>query len=177
MEKVVLVDEQDREIGTEEKLKAHMDGGKLHRAISVFVFDSKHRLLLQKRAAGKYHAPNLWSNTCCTHPRPGESPEDAASRRLDEEMGIRCRLQKIAEKIYKADVGGGLTEYEYDHMFIGFSDSKPKPNPEEVSDYKWVSLEELQADIEKNPESYTPWFRILLPIFLEEVKKVGGHAN
>ena len=162
MEEVILVDEDDNQIGTEEKLKAHMDGGKLHRAVSVFIFNSKGEMLLQQRAAGKYHAPGLWSNACCTHPRPGETVEEAASRRLKEEMGFTCPLKKIFTTVYEADVGGGLTEHEFDHVFGGSFDGEPDPDPEEVSEFKWMSPEELVKDMSEDPEKYTPWFRILL---------------
>ncbi len=167
MEYVVLVDKNDNEIGIEEKLKAHENGGKLHRAISVFVFNSKGELLIQRRALSKYHAPGLWANTCCSHPRPGESVKDAAKRRVKEEMGFECEVKEIFSLIYKAYVGKGLTEYEYDHIFIGYWEGKPKPNPEEVCEWKWISLEELKKDVRKNPKKYAPWFRIILPKVVE----------
>jgi isopentenyl-diphosphate delta-isomerase len=166
----VLVDENDNEIGIEEKIKAHENGGKLHRAFSIFVFNSRGELLLQKRAETKYHAPGLWTNTCCSHPRPGESLEDAVHRRLKEEMGFDCELKRVFHVIYKADVGNGLTEWEFDHVFIGKFDGEPKPNPEEASDWKWVSLEEVERDVKEHPEKYTPWFRIILPKVIEYVK-------
>ena len=163
MEEVVLVDEQDNEVGTEEKLRVHMDGGKLHRALSVFIFNSDGKMLLQKRADGKYHAGGLWTNACCTHPRPGESPEDAAHRRLKEEMGFDCPIKKAFTTVYGADVGGGLTEKEFDHVFIGEFDGDPEPDPEEASEFKWIDMAELLDDVERNPDKYTPWFRVLLP--------------
>ena len=170
-EYVVLVDENDNEIGTEEKLKAHQNGGKLHRAISVFVFNTKGELLLQRRALTKYHAPGLWANTCCSHPRPGESVKDAAKRRVKEEMGFECEVEEMFALIYKADVGNGLTEYEYDHIFIGIWEGEPKPNPEEVSEWKWVKIEEIEKDIKQKPEKYTPWFRIIFPKVMEYLNK------
>ncbi len=170
-EYVVLVDENDNEIGKEEKLKAHQNGGKLHRAISVFVFNTKGELLLQRRALTKYHAPGLWANTCCSHPRPGESVKDAAKRRVKEEMGFECEVEEMFALIYKADVGNGLTEYEYDHIFIGIWEGEPNPNPEEVSEWKWVKVEEIEKDIKQNPEKYTPWFRIIFPKVMEYLNK------
>ncbi len=167
---VVLVDENDKEIGVEEKLKAHQNGGKLHRAISVFIFNSKGELLLQRRALEKYHAPGLWANTCCSHPRPGESVEQAAKRRIKEEMGFECEVKEIFSMIYKADVGNGLTEYEYDHVFIGFWEGEPMPNPKEVCEWKWASLEEIERDMKENPEKYAPWFRIIFPKVAEYVR-------
>ncbi len=160
-EKVILVDEFDKEIGEEEKLKAHKDA-KLHRAISVFVFNSKGEFLIQKRADVKYHCPGLWSNTCCSHPRPGESVSKAAHRRIQEEMGFICDLKEEFSFLYNEDCGNGLTEHEFDYIFTGLFDGKVNPNPLEVSDYKWISLESLEKDIENNPKKYTPWFKILI---------------
>jgi isopentenyl-diphosphate delta-isomerase len=167
MEMVVLVDENDKELGTEEKLKAHQDGGKLHRAVSAFIFNSKGKMLLQKRAYSKYHAPGLWSNACCTHPRPGETPEEAVHRRLREEMGFDCLMKEVLGTVYEADVGRGLTEREFDHLFVGIFDGRLAPNREEVSDFRWSKLEELKAGVKNNPAHYAPWFRILLPKLLE----------
>lgn len=161
MENVILVDEQDREIGTEEKMKVHQEAS-LHRAFSVFIFNSRGQLLLQRRAAGKYHCGGLWTNTCCSHPRPGESVEEAAHRRLKEEMGFDAPLQKAFHFIYKAPFSNGLTEHELDHVFLGKWDGEPTPNPEEVGDCKWISPEELQKDIQENPEKYTEWLKISL---------------
>lgn len=170
MEYVVLVDENDNELGIMEKIQAHKHGGKLHRAISVFVFNSEGKLLLQRRALTKYHAPGLWANTCCSHPRPGEDALSAAKRRVKEEMGFECEVEEIFSVIYKADVGNGLTEYEYDHVFIGHWDGEPEPNPEEVSDWEWKDLDEIKKDIEENSEKYAPWFRILFPKVYEYVR-------
>lgn len=157
-DKIILVDEKDREIGTEFKMKAHREG-KLHRAFSIFIFDSQKNLLLQKRAAKKYHSGGLWSNTCCSHPRAGETLDEAAHRRLKEEMGFDCVLQKISSFIYKVNLGGGLTEYEFDYVLLGSFDGKPKINTEEVEDFKWVSLEFLSRDIKNNPDKYTYWLK------------------
>ncbi|MGC8776934.1 MAG: isopentenyl-diphosphate Delta-isomerase [Candidatus Micrarchaeia archaeon] len=173
MEEVVLVDEKDRQIGTMEKMQAHMNGGKLHRAISIFVFNKKGELMLQQRAFTKYHSKGKWSNTVCTHPRPGESVDDAAHRRLKEEMGFDCPLKEEFSFIYKADVGEGLTEYEFDHVFFGEFDGEPKLNPEEAASYKWAKLEDVANDIKKNPDLYTPWFRIIFDRVMKERGKKG----
>jgi isopentenyl-diphosphate Delta-isomerase len=156
--KIILVDKNDREVGTEFKMKAHREG-KLHRAFSIFVFDSQKRLLLQKRASQKYHSGGLWSNTCCSHPRAGETLNEAARRRLKEEMGFVCDLRKIFSFIYKAKLDEGLTEYEFDYVLIGNFDGEPKINPKEAQDFKWVSLEFLSRDIKKNPDKYTYWLK------------------
>jgi len=162
MEQVILVDKKDREIGIEEKLKAHQNGGKLHRCFSILVFNSKGELLLQQRASTKYHCGGLWTNTCCSHPSPGESTEKAAHRRLTEEMGFDTELKEIFSFIYKADFDNGLTENEFDHVFTGTYEGKVTPNPEEVGDYKWVGIRELKRDVKKNPSKYTKWFKIIL---------------
>ena len=161
-ERVILVDANDREIGTEEKLEAHKKG-MLHRAFSILIFNSEHQLLLQKRADSKYHCGGLWTNTCCSHTRPGESLEDAAHRRLMEEMGMEAdNLKEIFHFRYKADFANGLIENEIDHVFIGISDKMPFPNREEVSGFKWIDLDELKQDIRANPKNYTPWLVIIL---------------
>ena len=167
MEQVILVDENDNQIGTEEKLKAHQNGGKLHRAISVLVFNSKGELLLQRRALSKYHCGGLWANTCCTHPRPGEKAIDAAHRRLKEEMGFDAELKEVFPLLYKAEFNNGLTEWEYDHVFVGHYNGEVKPNTEEVDSYRWISMKELKEDIEKNPAKYAEWFKIIFRRFLE----------
>jgi isopentenyl-diphosphate delta-isomerase len=140
------------------KMQAHRRG-LLHRAVSVFVFNSKNELLLQKRAADKYHSPHKWSNTCCTHPRFGETPAIAAKRRLQEEMGLRCQLVEVFTFLYDADVGNGLIEKEFDHVFLGISNKKPRPNPTEISDCKWISSKELEKELFRNPQVYSPWLR------------------
>lgn len=159
---MVLVDENDRESGSAGKLAAHEAGGRLHRAFSVFVFDSGGRLLLQRRAEDKYHFGGLWTNTCCGHPRPGESVEEAARRRLWEEMGISPALQRATSFVYEAfDPASGLTEREYDHIFRGLYEEhkgEPNPGPGEVSGWCWIPPEELARDLAENPTSYTPWF-------------------
>ncbi len=160
---VVLVDERDREVGTAPKLAVHRDG-RLHRAVSVFVFDDAGRWLLQRRAGGKYHSAGLWSNTACTHPRPGELPEAAAARRLGEEMGIACLLRPAFSFLYRAELHGGpepLVEHEFDHVFVGRFEGAPAPAPVEVSGWRWAEAEAVQAAVARAPERFTPWFRLL----------------
>ncbi len=165
MEEVIIVDKNDKQLGVEEKIKAH-EQGKLHRAISVFVMNSKGELMLQKRAEGKYHSGGLWANTCCSHPKPGENTSDAAVRRLKEEMGFECKLTEVFSFTYKVEFDNGLSEHEYDHVFIGKFDSQPKPNAEEVDDWKWMNLEELKRDLEKNPDKYTYWLKTVIDRFI-----------
>jgi isopentenyl-diphosphate delta-isomerase len=155
---VILVDIKDNQTGTMSKLKAHREA-RLHRAVSVFIRNSKGEWLLQKRAANKYHSGGLWTNTCCTHPLPGEDNMDSASRRLNEEMGLSCKLNEVFSFIYKEELDNNLTEYEFDHVFTGISDAVPVINPLEVSDWKYIPFDELKKDIESNPSSYTVWFR------------------
>ncbi len=159
MERVILVDEADNQIGTEEKLKAHREG-KLHRAFSIFVFNSDGKLLLQQRALSKYHCPGLWANTCCSHPREGESADAAAHRSLVEEMGFDCPLKEAFSFTYKAKFDNGLTEHEFDHVLVGKFDGEPKPNPDEVAAVKRVGVDELRKDVRENPERYAYWFRV-----------------
>lgn len=156
-EHVILVDEQDRETGTMEKMEAH-EKGLLHRAFSIFLFNENGEMLLQKRASKKYHTGGLWTNTCCSHPRENESMDEALQRRLMQEMGIQCPVNKAFTMLYKSSLANGLTEHEFDHVYYGYFSEEPKPNPEEVEDWKYISLGELKADVEKNPENYTPWF-------------------
>lgn len=167
-EKVILVNEQDEELGKMEKLQAHK-AGVLHRAFSVFVFNEKGETLLQQRAASKYHSPNLWTNTCCSHPREGETYKQGAIRRLQEEMGFSCPLEQQFSFIYKADVGEGLIEHELDHVFIGKFVGEPSPNPQEVATYKWISMPKLQQEIETNPQEYTAWFKIILKEYVQHL--------
>ncbi len=164
-EQVILVDEKDNVLGTMEKMEAHYKG-LLHRAFSVFVFNSKGELMLQQRAAHKYHSPELWTNTCCSHPRLGEELEDAAHRRMQEEMGFDCTLTYGFNFIYKKQVGA-LIEHELDHVWLGFSDIEPVLNPEEVQDWRYMSLEEIRNDLVSQPDTYTEWFKICF----EEVSK------
>jgi isopentenyl-diphosphate delta-isomerase len=161
MEFVVLVDEQDNAIGTMEKQQAHVEGV-LHRAFSIFIFNSEKELLLQKRASSKYHCGGLWTNACCSHPRENENIQDAANRRLAEEMGMQCSLKPIFTFMYKAEFDNGLTEHEFDHVFFGESNQTPKINTEEVDDYRYISMDALQQEVKEFPENFTPWFIIAL---------------
>ena len=158
---VILVDLQDYPIGTCEKLMAHLEG-KLHRAISVFIFNSKGEMLMQQRAFEKYHSGGLWTNTCCSHPCPGEEALDAAQRRLFEEMGIQCKLKKVFEFVYQTDLDNGLIEYEYDHVFIGFFDKDPILNREEACNFRWEDPKMILEKMKKKPDCFTFWFKKIL---------------
>ncbi len=164
-EYVILVDDRDREVGTAEKLQAHREG-RLHRAFSVFVVSDRGDLLLQQRAPHKYHSGGLWTNTCCSHPRPGETTHAAAHRRLWEEMGIRCPLQEIFHFIYRIQFDNGLWEHEFDRVFVGRFNGDPQPNPDEATAWQWVALDALQADIAIHPERYTYWLQTCLDRFV-----------
>ncbi len=158
---IILVDEKDNPVGYEEKLSAHRDGGKLHRAFSIFIFNSKNEALLQLRAKAKHHFQSLWSNPCCSHPIKGEKLENAVHRKLMQELGFDTPLKEKFSFVYKAtDPKSGLTEHEFDHVFVGHFDGSPKPNPDEVDDWKWITVNDLRTDVEKNPGKYTPWFPI-----------------
>ncbi|AJF60901.1 TPA: isopentenyl-diphosphate Delta-isomerase [Candidatus Woesearchaeota archaeon] len=160
MEDILLVDEDDNIIGKEEKLSAHKSG-KLHRAFSVFVFNSKKELLIQKRAQGKYHSAGLWSNTCCSHPVTEDTKKEAEER-LKEEMGFSCELEELFSFIYEIEFKNGLKEHEFDHVFKGKYNGPVMPNIKEVMNYKWVAPEKLHEDIKKNPGSYTHWLKLCL---------------
>jgi isopentenyl-diphosphate Delta-isomerase len=157
-ELMVLVDADDRVIGTEGKLAAHRSGA-LHRAFSVIVWDRAGRQLVQKRARGKYHSGGLWTNACCGHPRPGEDVGEAALRRLEEEMGFACRLESLGTILYRAELDGGMSEHELVHVFRGTYEGPVAPDPVEVEDYRWARLDDLRADIAKDPEAFSVWFR------------------
>jgi len=170
---VILVNFQDQVIGKMEKLEAHQKG-LLHRAFSVFVFNSNKELLLQKRALGKYHSEGLWTNTCCSHPSPGETIENAAKRRLQEEMGYSCQLNTTFSFIYDVQLDNELIEHELDHVVIGISNVDPILNSEEASDFKWMCLKEIKEDIKSNSENYTSWFKIILD---EHFDKLNNSLN
>lgn len=170
MEEVILVDEQDRKIGLMEKMEAH-EKAVLHRAFSVFIFNKDGKTMLQQRALSKYHSPGLWTNTCCSHPRDGETVEEAAIRRMDEEMGFNAEVKEVFTFIYKADVGQGLMEHELDHVLIGYYDEEPRLNPEEAEDWKWMSMDDIEKDMDLDPNKYTVWFRIAFPRVKEFMEK------
>ncbi len=158
-ERVILVDEQDKEVGTMEKIEAH-EKALLHRAFSIFVFNDAGQMMLQRRALSKYHSPGLWTNTCCSHPRPGESLEEATRRRIVEEMGFECEMHEVFSFIYKAAFDRGLTEHELDHVFMGLHNGDPLINPDEVEEWKWIDVDDLLKDIDQFPDKYTVWFKI-----------------
>jgi isopentenyl-diphosphate delta-isomerase len=158
-EQLILVDAHDRELGAGEKLQVHL-AGTLHRAFSVFVFDRRRRLLMQKRAREKYHSAGLWSNTACGHPRPGEATAEAARRRLREEMGFDCHLREAFEFVYRAELEGALVEHEYDHVFVGTHEGEPAPDPSEVEDWRWVGMDELRRGLREEPQRYSYWLKL-----------------
>ncbi len=165
---VILVDENDVPRGTMEKMEAHKKG-ELHRAFSIFVFNSKGELLLQRRARNKYHSGGLWTNTCCSHPEPGEDIKDAAHKRLQEEMGFDCRLRNIFHFIYETKLNNELTEHELDHVFIGYYDDLPRVNYQEVSEWKSKTVIEIREDMKRNPDDYTVWFKIIFEKVMEYI--------
>lgn len=162
MEQVILVDEQDVLTGTMEKMEAH-EKALLHRAFSVFVFNGRGEMLLQQRAFEKYHSGGLWTNSCCSHPRPGEDTQAAATRRLREEMGFETPLKKIFDFVYRADFTNGLTEHEFDHVFVGYYDGKIMPDNREVRDFSFMSMPDIEEALQKDPERFTAWFHIAFP--------------
>jgi isopentenyl-diphosphate delta-isomerase len=161
MEQVILVDENDQEIGTMEKMEAHRKG-LLHRAFSILIFNSKGEMLLQQRAAAKYHSGGLWTNACCSHPRPGEAMEDAGRRKLIQEMGFDCDLTYSHKFVYRVDLDNELTEYEWDHVLIGYFDGIPVLNPNEAQAWKFESVDAIKMDASKFPGNYTCWFKLIL---------------
>ena len=167
-EQVILVDVEDRPIGVAPKLAAHRDGS-LHRAISVQLRDANGRLLLQKRHVDKYHSGGLWTNTCCSHPRPGEGTDSAARRRLMEEMGIACTLVPLFVTRYQAVLDNGMTEHEVVHCFGGLYEGEVRPDPSEVDGYSWIEPEELRADVQRTPDRYSTWFRIYVKDYWPQI--------
>ena len=163
-ENVILVNERDEPIGLMPKLEAH-EKAILHRAFSVFVLNEKKELMLQQRAPQKYHSPLLWTNTCCSHQREGETNIEAGNRRLGEEMGFTTELKELFHFIYKAPFDNGLTEHELDHVMIGYYDGIPQINLEEAGDWKWMKIEDVKEDMKRHPETYTVWFRIIFDEF------------
>lgn len=167
-ERVILVNEKDEKIGLMPKQEAH-EKGVLHRAFSVFIFNKNNELMLQQRALHKYHSPGLWTNTCCSHQRDGESSLEAGKRRLFEEMGFTTDLKETTSFIYKAPFDNGLTEHELDHILVGNFEEAPNINKEEVDSWKWMDLEEVKKDIEINPKIYTAWFKIIFDKFYQHL--------
>lgn len=171
-ERVILVDEQDREIGTAEKQQAHREA-RLHRAFSVFIFNQKGEMLVHQRAAGKYHCGGLWTNACCSHPRLGETVEAAAHRKLAQEMGFDTPLREAFSFTYKVPLDHGLHEHEFDHVLVGTYDGPVQPNPDEVQDVAWIAPEQLRDDVQQRPDRYTPWFKIALERVLRHATLPG----
>jgi len=175
-DKVILIDENDTPLGEIEKLEAHQKA-LLHRAVSVFVFNTDNKLLLQKRALNKYHSPGLWSNTACTHPAPHESNEEAAIRRLKEEMGLTLtKITKLFHFIYKEQLDNGLFEHELDHVFIGFSEEWPVPAPNEVSDFDYVEMHEVLEQVKKSSHNYTVWFKKIIERVAHEIREENSNV-
>lgn len=169
-EYVILVDENDRQTGTCEKLEAHQKGLK-HRAFSIFLFNKKGEFLLQQRAAEKYHTPGLWSNTCCSHPRPDEEMEEALQRKLFQEMGIQSPVEKVFDFSYRADFENGLIENEVDHVYFGEYNEAPNPNPSEIQSWKYSSFEDIKKEIAQDESNFTPWFKLVLDQVKDHYKK------
>lgn len=169
---VILVNDQDEAIGTMEKMQAHLRGV-LHRAFSVFIFNSKGQMLLQQRAYTKYHSGGLWTNACCSHPQPGEETTDAAMRRLQEEMGFTVPLKKVFQFTYRSELDNGLIEYEFDHVFAGYYDGPVTPDKNEVQDYRYKNMEVIRERLESHPEHFTVWFRIAFPRVYHWMKEEG----
>jgi isopentenyl-diphosphate delta-isomerase len=172
---VILVNEMDEQTGAMEKMEAHQKGV-LHRAFSIFIFNNKGEMLIQQRASGKYHNPELWTNACCSHPRPGESTLSAAERRLNEELGFTTPLEKVFDFTYKAAFENGLTEHEFDHVFTGQYDGEIKANALEVKDFCYKTLEEIAASLETHPQKFTAWFKIAFPE-IKKIKRVKNYLN
>lgn len=168
-EQVILVNEKDEPIGLMPKMQAHEEA-LLHRAFSVFVLNDKNEIMLQQRAAGKYHSPLLWTNTCCSHQREGETNIQAGKRRLQEEMGFSVELKELFSFIYKAPFDNGLTEHELDHVMVGYSNNAPAINKEEVEDWKWMGIEAVKEDMQQQPGIYTEWFKIIFDKFYHYIE-------
>ena len=169
-EEVILVNTSDEVLGTMPKMEAHRQAV-LHRAFSVFILNAQGQLMLQQRAADKYHSPLLWTNTCCSHQRMGETNIEAGRRRLREEMGFETELRDLFSFIYKAPFDNGLTEHELDHVLLGYYAAEPRINPQEVASWKWMGLEEVSADLKARPELYTAWFRIVFERFYDYIRQ------
>ena len=171
MDYVVLVDSKDQAVGIMEKLEAHRIGA-LHRAFSIFIFNEEGEMLLQKRALTKYHSPGLWTNACCSHPKPDELLIDAANRRLQEELNLVTELSEVFDFTYHATFDNGLIEYEFDHVFFGQCSETPNFNTEEVMELKWIDWPSLLKWVAEEPDQFTPWFRIVLPLVVKKVEQI-----
>ena len=176
MDYVVLVDSQDNELGKMEKLEAH-EKGLLHRAFSIFLFNSKGEMLIQQRALSKYHSPGLWTNACCSHPAPNESIIEAGNRRLKEELGLSTELVDAFNFEYRETFENNLTEHELDHVLVGYSEENPILNQEEAKDYRWITWANLLEEIELSPENFTIWFKIILTKHIEKLQKELCHES
>lgn len=176
MEKVILVDSKDNPIGSMEKYEAHHKG-LLHRAFSILLFNSRGQLMLQQRAATKYHSAGLWSNTCCSHPQSDESLISAVKRRLQHEMGIEVRIQSLYQFIYRFEFSPDLIEHEFDHVFFGETDAEPIINKEEASSWRWISWEELKKDIKDNKSNYTFWFKLIVERIVNDPEMLPEHLR
>lgn len=172
---VILVDEQDRPVGAMEKMEVHQKA-LLHRAFSIFIFNQRREMLLHRRADTKYHSGGLWTNACCSHPRPGEDILEAAKIRLWQEMGITTSLTKAFHFIYRAGLDNGLTEYEFDHVFIGAYNGEIMPDKEEVSDYCFMNVDEIKDSIRSHPHKYTEWFKIAFPKMEAYLETASFHS-
>ncbi|HLC77295.1 MAG TPA: isopentenyl-diphosphate Delta-isomerase [archaeon] len=172
MEQVVLVDNEDNDIGLKEKMEAHKNPVPLHRAISVIILNNKDEMLITKRASTKKTWHDFWSNTCCSHPRKGETPEAAAKRRMQEELGFSCDLDFLFKFTYEAKFNNEWGEHELDHIFLGYYDGPVHANAEEIGDHKFVDIEELKHDMEKHPEKYTPWFKLMFKRVMYHIGRV-----
>jgi len=175
-EQVILVNENDEPIGLMPKMEAH-EKAVLHRAFSVFIFNANNELMLQQRAAHKYHSPLLWTNTCCSHQRDGETNIEAGKRRLQEEMGFETELKDTISFIYKAPFDNGLTEHEFDHILVGHFNENPTINPDEVANWKWMPLEAVKEDMTTHPNLYTEWFKIIFDKFYQHINLVNHESN
>lgn len=165
-QQVILVDEHDKEYDSMGKMEAHKKG-LLHRAFSIFIFNSKGEMLLQQRALQKYHSGGLWTNACCSHPQPGDVLVEAAGKRLMEEMGFTTKLEKAFDFVYRTDFDNGLTEHEFDHVFVGEYDDKVSINPEEVTDFCYKTMEDIRYSLQTHPQKYTAWFRLAFPMITD----------
>ena len=175
-EKVILVNEKDEQIGLMSKMEAH-EKAVLHRAFSVFIFNDKNELMLQQRALSKYHSSGLWTNTCCSHQRDGETNIEAGKRRLQEEMGFVTDLKETTSFIYKAPFDNGLTEHEFDHIMIGYYNDEPNINVDEVESWTWKNIEDVKVDVTLHPDNYTAWFKIIFDKFYEHINLVSDEGN